>query len=146
MEAGKRCEGFVVALLEGNFYGLNALDGLFEAFRRIDGRDPSLVDDGDPVAGDICLLDVVGGEKDGDSPAGQVLEYFPDNQVALDVKAGGWLVQEEEFWIVDQTHRKGETPFHPLRKAVHPAPLPLHEAEGGKKRRSPLFRSFFRTL
>ncbi|OPX71279.1 MAG: hypothetical protein A4E38_01058 [Methanoregulaceae archaeon PtaB.Bin108] len=73
------------------------------------------------------------GQKHRHPLLGQGLEHIPDDQVALDIEARCRFVKEEEAWIVDQSHRKGKTAFHPLRKSLDPACTPVPEAEDLEK-------------
>lgn len=127
--------------VEPDLHGLDRLDGLLQPLGGVDGRDLPVVDDSNPVAGEVCLLDVVGGEEDGDPFAGELPDHPPDDEVGLDVEARGGLVHEEEPRVVDEPHREGEAPLHPLGEAVGKVVLPRKEIEGLQELLCPLVPS-----
>ena len=65
--------------------------------RRALGDDLAVVDDPDPVGERVGLLQVLGGEEDGDAVlGGEPRDLVPERGAALDVEAGGRLVEEED--------------------------------------------------
>ena len=60
------------AAVKGDLDRLDALNRLFQPFGRVDGGDVTLVDDRHPVAEDVCLLDVVRRQENGDSSLDEV--------------------------------------------------------------------------
>ena len=111
--------------VEPDLHGLDRLDGLFQTLGGVDGRDLPVVDDGHPVAGEVRLLDVVGGEEDGDPFLREFPDHPPDDEVGLHVEARGRFVEEEEPRVVDKPHREGQAPLHPLGEAVGKVVLSL---------------------
>ena len=83
------------------------LDGVaaqlaLELVRAALGHDPAAVDDGQPAGQPVRLLQVVGGEQDGQAlGAGQVGDLGPHVGPDLGVEAGRGLVQEQHprRWI-----------------------------------------------
>ena len=116
--------------VEAHLHRLDGLDGRLQPLGGVDGRDPAMVDDGHPVAGEVRLLDVVGGEEDGDPLIGELPDHPPDDEVTLDIEARGWFVEEEEPGMAHKPHRKGEPPLHPLGEPVGEIVLPAEEVEG----------------
>ena len=123
------------------------LDGVaaqlaLELVRAALGHDPAVVDDGQPAGQAVGLLQVVGGEQDGEPlRAGQVGDLGPHVGPDLRVEPGGGLVQEQHPRPVDQAHGDVEAPLHPagvaaadpvgrlgqaeaLQQLPHPAPQP----------------------
>ena len=63
------------------------------------GGDLPGVDDPDPVGQLICLLEVLGGQKDRHPVlGGKAGDFSPERGTALRVKAGGRLVEKESTW------------------------------------------------
>ena len=83
-----------------------------ELGRRALGDDLAVVDDGDPVAERVGLVEVVGGEEDGHALVAQPAHLVPHVGAALRVEAGGRLVEEDDLRLVDDAERD-----------VDPAPL-----------------------
>ena len=69
---------------------------LLQAGRRVEGDDPALVDDGDPVAELVGLLHVVRREEDRLPVDVELAEDLPQGDAALRVEAGGGLVEEQD--------------------------------------------------
>ena len=82
------------------------------------GDDPAVVDDPDPVGELVGLLEVLGGEEDGDPLlAGEAGDLVPERRPALRVEPGRRLVEEEDPGAVDEGEGEVEAPFHPARVA-----------------------------
>ena len=79
----------------------------------------AVVDDPDPVGERVGLLQVLGGEEDGDALlGGEPRHLVPERGAALDVEAGGRLVEEEDARPVGERQRQVEPPLHPARVAA----------------------------
>ena len=81
-------------------------------------------------ASDVGLLEVLGGEEDGDAVlAREPRDLLPERGAALDVEAGGRLVEEEDPRLVDERQRQVEPPLHPARVAADFAVRGFGEAD-----------------
>jgi len=58
------------------------------------GDDPALVEHRDPVGQLVCLVEVLGGEQDGDPRRSKLTNDLPHGAAAARVQAGGGLVEE----------------------------------------------------
>ena len=86
-----------LALIGGGDLDRRPADLGLERRGRALGGDLAAVDDPDPVRELVGLLQVLGGEEDGDAlVAGEVGDLVPERRPALDVEAGGRLVEEED--------------------------------------------------
>ena len=79
------------------------------------GDDPPLVEHRDPVGQLVRLVEVLGGEQDGDSVRGELADDLPHGEAAARVQAGGGLVQEDHPGLTDEGHGEVEPPSHPAR-------------------------------
>jgi hypothetical protein len=83
-----------------------------------------------PVGERVGLLQVLGGEEDGDPVlVGEPRHLFPEGGAALDVEAGGGLVEEEDPRPVGEGERQVEAALHPARVAAHLAVGGVGEAD-----------------
>ena len=88
--------------------------------RRPFGDDASVVDDPDAVCEDVCLLEILRRQEDGDAVlAREPSDLVPERGAALDVEPGGRLVEEEDPRPVDERHREVEATLHAARVAAH---------------------------
>ena len=93
--------------------------------RRALGDDLAVVDDPDPVAEDVGLLEVLRRQEDGDAVLlGEPRDLLPERGPRLRVEAGRRLVEEEDARAVDEREREVEP-------ALHPAGVRPHLAVGG---------------
>ena len=76
----------------------------------------ALVDDADAVGHLLGLLDVVGGEDDGDAALAQPAHQLPHVAAQLDVDAGGRLVEEQDLGLVRQRLGDHHAPLHAARE------------------------------
>ena len=98
--------------------------------RRALGDDLAVVDDPDPVGERVGLLQVLGGEEDGHPVlGGEPRDLVPERGAALDVEAGGGLVEEEDAGPVGERQRQVEPAFHPARVAADLAVRGLGEPD-----------------
>ena len=77
------------------------------------GDDPALVEHRDPVGQLVRLVEVLGGEQDGDPGRGELADDLPHGATAARVQAGGGLVEEDHPGLADQGHRQVEPSSHP---------------------------------
>ena len=75
--------------------------------------DPAVVDDPDAVGEHVGLLQVLGGEEDGDALLLREPAHFhPERRAALNVEPGRRLVEEEDARAVHECERKVEATLH----------------------------------
>ena len=79
------------------------------------GDDPALVEHRDPVGQLVRLVEVLGGEQDGDAGRGELADDLPHGEAAARVQAGGGLVEEDHPGLADEGHRQVEPSSHPAR-------------------------------
>src|SRR6476661_3733806 len=118
---------------EANFDAGCAARAGFELARSAESDDFTVVHDSDAIAEAFGLFDVVGGHDDGFL---FLLELFDDvvNLAAnLGIEAGGRLIEEENFGIVDEGHGKSETLFLAARKLAVKGVALFFEAEALEK-------------
>src|SRR5206468_2055900 len=48
------------------------------------------------------LFEKVGGDEDRDAGGGFVLDQLPEDAAAVDIHAGGGLIEEEDAWLVER--------------------------------------------
>ena len=82
----------------------------------LDQNDLALVDDADPVGHLLRLVDVVGGEDDGDAGFAQRADHPPHVLAQLHVDAGGRLVEEEYLRLVRECFRNQHAALHAARE------------------------------
>ncbi len=79
----------------------------------------AVVDDPDPAGERVGLLQVLGGEEDGDALlGGEPRDLVPERGAALDVEPGRGLVEEEDAGAVGERQRQVEAALHPARVAA----------------------------
>ena len=89
-----------------------------------------MVDDPEVVGELVGLLEVLGGEEDGHPlVAGEMRDLVPEGGAALDVEAGGRLVEEEDTGPVQQREGQVEPPLHAARVAADLAVGRIGEAD-----------------
>ena len=101
-----------------------AADRSLEPGRGVEGEQPAVVDDRDPVGEGVGLGHVVGDEQDCLPGGLQSGDDVVDGQAALGVQAGGELVEEQHFRLVHD----GPADHQPLR---HPAGQLVNPLAGG---------------
>ena len=105
----ERVEGFFLGDADFDAGGVGG--GLLEFGGRAGGDDLAVVDDGDAVAEALGFFDVVSGEDDGFLFATKLFDDVVDFAADLRVEAGGGLIEEEDFGVVDEGHGEGEALF-----------------------------------
>ena len=128
-EAGEdRLEPLAVVGVGGNRLDRRTADARLQLVGRPLGHDLAVVDDPDAVGEDVGLLEVLGRQEDGDAVlARQSLDLLPECGAALDVQAGGRLVEEEDPRGVDERQRQVEPALHSAGVALHLAVRRLRE-------------------
>jgi hypothetical protein len=69
------------------------------------GDDPALVEHRDPVGQLVGLVEVLGGEQDGDPGRNEPTNDLPHGATATRVQAGGGLVEEDHPRLIHKGHR-----------------------------------------
>ena len=87
-------------------------DQPLQLLRRCPRRPFRRVEHGDPVGELVGLLQVLGGEEDGDAAGDQLADDLPHGPAAARVEAGGRLVEEDDPRVADQRHRQVEPAPH----------------------------------
>ena len=82
----------------------------------VDQHDPAVVDDADPVRHLLGLLDVMGGQDDGDALGAQPPDQRPHVAAQVDVDASGRLVEEQHVGLVAQRLGDHRPPLHAARQ------------------------------
>ncbi len=135
--SGKRFEGFEPArrnAREADFEDVLAGNGGLEFQGRIERHQLAVVHDGDAVAKLVGLVHVMRGDEDGEvALALEAGEHFPDGDARDGVEAGGGLVEEEDFWLVDQPAGDFQPPPHAAGEHFHGLVRPLGEIDGGEQ-------------
>jgi hypothetical protein len=73
-----------------------------------------VVDDPDPVAEDVRLLQVLRRQEDGDPRlAAKEGDLLPQRGATLRIEPGRGLVEKEDLRRVDEREREIKSPFHP---------------------------------
>src|SRR6185312_5297791 len=72
----------------------------------------ALVEHRDPVREPVGLVEVLGGQEDGDAVGHQPADDVPHGAAAARVESGRRLVQEDDPRVADQGHRQVELPAH----------------------------------
>ncbi len=93
------------------------------------GDDLTVVDDGDPVGELIRLVEILGGEQYGRSGGHQSPDSIPHLRPGSGVKPGRRLVEEDEWWLGDETRREVETATHTAREVLQRAFGGIGQAE-----------------
>ena len=119
-EAGEHlAHALAVGVVDGRGLDGRPADLGLELIRRALGDDLAGVDDPDPIGERVGLLEVLGGEEDGDPVRGrEPLDLIPKRGAALHVEAGGGLVQEQDRGLVHQREREVQAPAHAARVAA----------------------------
>ena len=92
--------------------------------------DLAVVDEGDPVAELLGLLDVVGGEQDRGPFVVDALDVVPELEPQLDVDARGRLVEDQQPRPVHHRPRQDHPPFHPAGEGAGAFVALLGQREG----------------
>ena len=100
--------------------------------------DLAFVDEGDPVAELLGLLDVVRGEQDRRPLLVDPLHVVPELEPQLDVDAGGRLVEDQQARPVHHRPRQDQPPFHPAREGAGAFVALLGQREGLEQLLGPL--------
>jgi hypothetical protein len=117
-EALEHARSALAIVVGGDRRDRRAADLGLELGRRSLGDDLAPVDDPDPVGELLGLLEVLGGEEDGDPlVAREMRNLIPERGPALDVEAGGRLVEEQNPGPVQEREREIEAALHPARVA-----------------------------
>ena len=97
-EGAEQLDGAVtVRVIGGDDLDGGAPDLSLEGVRRALGDDLALIDDPEVVGELVGLLEVLGGEEERHAVvAGEMCDLVPEGGAALDVEAGGRLVEEED--------------------------------------------------
>src|ERR1700691_3973245 len=77
------------------------------------GHDSPPIDDRNPPGQAVRLFEVLGGEKYRGARASQIVDHLPQAQPGGRVKAGGGLVQHDDWWPGDEAGGQVEPPAHP---------------------------------
>jgi hypothetical protein len=96
-----------------------------------------VVDDRDLGRELVGLLQVLGGEQDGDAVGDQGADHVPDLAPAARVQAGGRLVQAQDRRPSDQARGQVQAAAHPARVGLDRAPGRVGEAEAGQQLAGP---------
>src|SRR5882724_4386835 len=80
--------------------------------RRVDGKDLSVLDEGDAFT-EVGLVHIGRGDQDGDTLLLQPLQHIPELLAGYGVDARGGLIQEQHFRLMHQGAAEGELLFHP---------------------------------
>ena len=113
---GQQPPGRVELALRGEAqFDVPAGDAALELVGGALGHDPAVVEQRDPVGELVRLLQLLGGEQDGDAAGGQVADDLPHGPPAARVQSGRGLVQEDQPRVADQGHGQVEPPPHPAR-------------------------------
>ena len=127
--ASTSCVPREVAPIGGDRLHARAPDLGLERIGRPLGDDPSVVDDPHAVREHVGLLEVLGREEDRDAAVGgESLHLRPERAAALQVEAGGGLVEEKDARPVHERERQVEPPLHAPRVAADLAVGRLGEA------------------
>ena len=93
----------------------------FSCCRRALAHDQAVVDDRQPVAQLVGLLEVLRGEEDGRAALVDAPHLVPHRQPARGVEAGRRLVEEQHLGPVHERRREVEPALHAARVALDPA-------------------------
>ena len=92
----------------GELHQVGPLDAEQQAGGCVQGHDPAVVHDGDPVAQGLGLLYVVGREDDGLSVGVDQADELPQVAPGLGVQPGGGLVEDDHLGVVHEAGRHRE--------------------------------------
>ena len=95
--------------------GVTSRDPAFELVGGALGDQATVVEDGDAVGKLVGLLEVLGGEEDGDPCGDEVADDLPHGAAAAGVQAGGWLVEEDDPGVADERHGEVQPAPHSTR-------------------------------
>ena len=91
---------------------MRARDAPFQFLRRALGDDAAMVQHGDAVGEVVGLIQVLGGQQNGDAIAYKLADDLPHCLAAPRVKAGRRLIQKDQPWPSHQCHGEVEAPLH----------------------------------
>ena len=128
-QGGSGAQGRRVGELEAHVTSGNAP---FELVGGALGDDAAVVEDGDPVGELVGLVEVLGGQEDGDAAGGEVANVVPHLVAAARVEPGRGLVEEDHPGRADQRHRQVEAAAHPAGVRRHRPGGRVHELEPGE--------------
>ena len=94
-----------------------------------DVDDAAVLDDGDAVAEALGFLHQVGGQEDGLAAVADAAHQVPDGAPRLRVEAGGELIEEDDFRIVDERERDEQALLLAAGKVHEPGIAFVGEAE-----------------
>ena len=103
--------------------------------RRVLGQDAPPIDDREPIAQPLRLLHVVRGKQHRGPALLELAQARPDEVADLGVEAGRWLVEDEQFGVVDQGPRDHEPPPHAARQRLDPIAGSVREGDKVEERR-----------
>ena len=102
---------------------------LLQRLRRIEREQLAAIDDADAVAV-LHLLDVMGGDHDGDAALGaEAPQIAPDALARLGVEADGRLVEQQDLGIMDQRAGDLEPALHARGQRAHRLRRPVGELD-----------------
>jgi hypothetical protein len=97
------------------------------------GDDLPAVEEGDAVGEGVGLLQVLGGEEDGDAAADQFTDVVPDLAAAAGIEARRRLVEEDQLGASQQGHGQVEAAAHAPRVGRRRLVRRLGEAEAAEQ-------------
>ena len=95
---------------------LLAAELLHQRMLFFDQHQLAAVDHADAIGHFLRLLDVMGGEDDGDAALAQLAHHGPHVAAQLHIDAGGGLVEEQDFGFVRQRFRDHHAALHAARQ------------------------------
>src|SRR5216684_2458552 len=101
----------------------------FEFARRTQSHNLAVIHDGDTVAEALGFFNVMSGHQDGFFLSLQFLDDVVNLAANLRIEAGGGLIEEEDFGIVDERHGEGQALLLAARKLAVEGVSFLFEAE-----------------
>src|SRR2546425_8027417 len=98
-----------------------------------------MIDDGNLMGELIGFFEILGGQKDCRSLGHQATDHLPHSESRARIKAGRWLIEEEDRGRDDQAGRQVETPAHASRVRLDDASGSFYEIKAFEQgARSPL--------
>lgn len=76
----------------------------------------AVVDDADVAAQLLGLFQVMRGQDDGDAFLVELGEKAPHRPTQLDIDARGWLVEDQQAWLVNQCTGDHQPTLHAARQ------------------------------
>src|SRR5207237_9744744 len=95
--------------------GVTTRDPALQVVGRALGDQATVVEDGDAVGKLVGLLEVLGGEEDGDPRGDEFADDLPHGVPAPGVQAGGRLVEEDDPRVADKGHGEVQPAPHATR-------------------------------